>query len=243
MAYFYNYPLINYQFGSETYPVTFQDISAYVDIIDNIKDDISFYIKYTILEGDRADIVSKKIYGSPDFYFTFYMMNDNIRERGWPLSSRDLEDRILLNHPNFVVTTKDNISDKLLVGTQIAGNSSGAVGTIIKRNLDLGQLIIKLNTGSVNFVKDEVITHDTGSGLETATTSSATKEFLSTHHYVDGDLRWRDVDPFQDPPAIYTPVTVEDHYGDQNNELKEIRIIKPDSMQTVYRAFQEALAS
>jgi len=242
MAYFYNYPLIDYKFGNETYPVTFQNISAYVDIIDNIKDDIAFYTKYTILDGDRPDIVSKKIYGSPDFYFTFYIMNDNLRERGWPLNARDLEDRIRLNHPNFVVTTKDNISNKLLVGNIVNGNTSGASGVIIKRQLDLGQLVIKLDKGSPDFDKNEVITHDTGTGIESAIITTATKEYLSVHHYVDENGEWQDVDPFQDPPSIYKPVLVEDWYSEQNNELKQIRVIKPDSMQTIYRAFQESLS-
>ena len=48
MLYFTNFSNISYNFGDEPDPVTFQNISIYADIIDQIKDDITFANKYTI---------------------------------------------------------------------------------------------------------------------------------------------------------------------------------------------------
>ena len=63
MAYFYNFPNVAYKFCNEESITAFQDISAYVDIIDQIKDDVNFYQFYNVLDGDRPDIVSFKLYG------------------------------------------------------------------------------------------------------------------------------------------------------------------------------------
>ncbi len=55
MSYFKNYPTINYRFGDETTSTQFQDIGAYIDLIDRVKDDISYYEEYNLRDGDRPD--------------------------------------------------------------------------------------------------------------------------------------------------------------------------------------------
>mgnify|MGYP007082159866 CR=1 FL=1 len=41
--YFAPFPLLQYSFGTGEDPVLFQNISAYIDLVDQIKDDISYY--------------------------------------------------------------------------------------------------------------------------------------------------------------------------------------------------------
>ena len=50
--------------------------------------------------------------------------------------------------PNTVLNTRENVSTKFKVGQIVTGNTSGASGKIIKRNLMLGQIVIE---GEVNF--------------------------------------------------------------------------------------------
>mgnify|MGYP001372679124 CR=1 FL=1 len=64
-----------------------QNLTSYVEVVDSIKQNSSFYSKYQILEGDRPDQVSQKLYGTPNYHWTFYIMNDNIRASGWPLTN------------------------------------------------------------------------------------------------------------------------------------------------------------
>ena len=82
MRYMQQLHAILYKFGNETKPVFFPELNAYVDILDQLKVDQSFYEDYTILSGDRPDIVSNKLYNNPDYYWTFYMLNDHLRESG-----------------------------------------------------------------------------------------------------------------------------------------------------------------
>ena len=57
-TYFENFPTVSYQFGVKLPAVAYQNLTAYVDIIDQIKDNIAFYRNYYIQEGDRPDPVS-----------------------------------------------------------------------------------------------------------------------------------------------------------------------------------------
>ena len=53
--FFKNFGLTNYRFGDYESPVLFNNLTQYVDIIDQIKDQTSFYNKYTIVAGERPD--------------------------------------------------------------------------------------------------------------------------------------------------------------------------------------------
>jgi len=50
-----------------------------------------------------------------------------------------------------------------------------------------------------------------------------------------------DIDPTLDAPAILTEITHYDRYVRKNNELKEIRVIKPDLINEVSSAFFQSI--
>ena len=80
--YFKNFEFTKYKFGDNTNQDTFNNITQYVSLIDQIKNNIAFINKYQILSGDRPDTVAHKLYGNMDYYWTFYLMNDHLRLSG-----------------------------------------------------------------------------------------------------------------------------------------------------------------
>ena len=80
--YFKNFGFAEYRFGNNTDIDLVQNITKYVDLIDQIRNNISFTEKYNILSGDRPDVVSHKLYGTMDYYWTFYLMNEHVRLSG-----------------------------------------------------------------------------------------------------------------------------------------------------------------
>ena len=91
MKYFNEFQDTLYNFGNEALPTLTQDITRYVDVIDQVKDDISFLTFYTVREGYRPDQVSVQLYDTPLFYWTFYLLNDDIRQQGWPLNNFEFQ--------------------------------------------------------------------------------------------------------------------------------------------------------
>lgn len=249
MLFFRNFPRTAYIFGDKetqggeqvTYEL-FQDISLYSDVIDQIKDNVSFYRKYTIQENDRPDQVSFKLYGTPEHHWTFFVLNNHLKARGWPLTSKQLEDVVKRDFPHYTIRTKDDLTGILLVGQNASGSTSGARGEILRRNLDLGLVTI---AAQKDFIAGETvrnISYEQGtSGSVTA--NSVMKEYLSPHHYEDANGNWVDIDPSLDPPAIYTEITQYDRYVTKNDELKDIRVIKPELIQEVSSAFFQAIRS
>ena len=141
-TYFNNFPTIGYNFGNEITTNIAHDLTVYVDLIDQLKDNGTTYETYSILDGDRPDHVSYKIYGDTSFYWTFYYLNDKLRRQGWPLSYRELTARVKKIYPNSTLVIREHLATKFHVGETITGSTSGATGVILRRNLHLGQLII-----------------------------------------------------------------------------------------------------
>ena len=88
--FFENFPLVNYTFGDEGIRSIFQNISAYTDIFQALIDDDTQYETYQVTDIDRPDTLSYALYDTPEFYWTFYLLNPDLITRGWPISENEL---------------------------------------------------------------------------------------------------------------------------------------------------------
>jgi len=57
-------------------------------------DDVVNYTKYQIKDGDRPEIVSNLLYGDPKYHWTFFLLNDSLKQgkSGWPMSSSEFDE-------------------------------------------------------------------------------------------------------------------------------------------------------
>ena len=241
--YFKNFEFAEYRFGNNTDIDLAQNLTQYVDLIDQIKNNISFTEKYNILSGDRPDVVSFKLYGTMNYYWTFYLMNDHLKLSGWPLNNDEILDQVKSKYPNRVLTTTSEIGALFPVGQVIEGQSSSAIGEIVKRNLDLGQLFVKLTQGT-SFTAGETIsyvdTSATGSPTRTLSITGETEQYNAVHHYEDNGVQV-DIDPFSGPGVSLTPITYRDRLESRNDALKEIVVIRPEQITAIVSEFQRFL--
>lgn len=248
--FFQNFPIVPYKFGDETSITPFQNISANNYIIDQVVDDTTFYTIFTIEDGDRPDVLSYKLYGTVDYYWTFYFLNEDIRESGWPMSNLDVFEKAKVHYPHRVITTKaalgqdGDISDIFLVGDRVRGVTSSTVtGTVIRRNLDMGQIVI--NTTD-NYRSERV--HGTGELIEAnEQTASRTyvfsdvEQYNAVHHYENSDGETVDIDPFTQVTTGLTPITYLNRMQKRNDALKEIKAFKPDIVTQINSEWQKLL--
>ena len=241
--YFKNFGFAEYKFGNNTDIDLSQDLTKYVDLIDQVRNNVSFTEKYNILSGDRPDVVSHKLYGTMDYYWTFYLMNEHVRLSGWPLNNDEILDQLKSKYPNRVLTTTSEIGALFPVGQVIEGQSSSAIGEIVKRNLDLGQLFVKLTQGT-KFTAGETIsyvdTSATGSPTRTLSITGETEQYNAVHHYEDNGVQV-DIDPFSGPGVSLTPITYRDRLESRNDALKEIVVIRPEQITAIVSEFQRFL--
>lgn len=242
MAYFRYFPRDFYRFGDEESTSIFSNISAYAEVVDSIRDNVAFFQDYYIQEGTRPDQVSYELYNTPQYHWTLYLMNPILRERGWPLSNREVIRCAQRACPGVTIVTRNSIFDKMLVGQLVHGNTSAAEGVVTSRVIDLGLINVRPTLGT--FISGEQIS-STGANdeLEIITATSITPEYLAPFYYKNAAGETVDIDPLVGPGALLTEVTRLDHGLAKNEELKSIKVIKPSSIRQVVRSFREAVAS
>lgn len=242
MKYFQDFQNLLYLFGDEDKATIFQDLSRYANVVDQIKDDVTFLNFHTIQDGFRPDQVSIQLYETPLYYWTFYLLNDDIRQQGWPLINGEFQTYIQKIFPNKTVTTRDNISAKFKVGQTITGATSGASGVILRRDLSLGQMVVQLTTTRTFTTTGELLQSTNASGVvETVTSSSSANEYQAVHHYLRDDEILQNYNPLDGPGAQDTPVTFEEVWFNNNDSLKLIRVIKPSLISKVVTSYKKSL--
>ena len=240
MTYFRDFPTVQYLFGDEKTTDLFRNISIYSDVIDQVRNSVTSYQDYYIQSGERPDQASFTIYDTEDYYWTFYLMNGKIRERGWPLSQQAVYEKATKIYSQLILTTRTTLTDKFKVGQTISGNISGHSGKIVHRELDLGQLYISSNTGT--FTAGETIESTNTSGVvETIVLHSTSSQINAAHHYENASKEVVDIDPTTGPGAGITEVTWLERLISQNDELRQIKVVRPRHIIQVTEAFKDAL--
>lgn len=242
MKYFNYFPNVAYTYGNESSLTLANNITVYADIVDTIKDNTSFYNDYYLHEFERPDQLSQRLYNTPNYHWTFFLMNEKLRESGWPLSNRDLLTKAMKDYPGKTITTKTTLTDRFKIGQTITGNQSSATATIDHRHLDLGQLV--LSNVVDDFVAGETVTSVNSEGtVESILVTSFSNEFESAHHYTNSSGEYVDIDPAVGPGVLLTEVTYLDRLLEANENLKQIRVIKPSVIDDIVNAFREAVRS
>jgi len=245
--YFKNFPVIGYQFGDSSEVAMFHKLSSYADLIDRVQDNITTYSYYEIQDFDRPDSLSYKLYGTTEYYWTFFLMNDNLREQGWPMTSQDLYEFSDVAYPywaaDFIVTNLDTLDSAVSLvstvsqlypaGTEIKIVDSLAAeidGTIISKNLETGELIVNAPNATLDKNYDFIKYAD---GSNEIKITDLVKQKNGTHHFIDTDENIIGVCDF----GTKIPITNEENLINVNNSLKQIKVIKQDFVSKISAEF------
>jgi len=265
--YFRNFPLTNYYFGDEKYSVLFQKINAYIDLLDQAKNLVTAYQYHNILEYERPDTVSMNLYGTPNYGWTFFLLNDNIRLQGWPVDNLRLYTLAESYYPNIVVTTTQNVgyTQNVKVGDTVSLFSDPAqTGKVVKIDQELGQIYIERDS---LFSKNSgyIISVDNPLDINLAVPfTSQLAQGNAIHHWENDSGEYQDIldstgkyieiygDYGDDEEAPWrelvfkstvnlTPVTYVSRLRDINESLKRIKVIKPESIEAFVTEFNRLL--
>lgn len=171
--FFNSFPTTKYNFSEADNPVEIADIFRQIKVVDKRFDAATPYQFYEV-QDERPDQLSNRLYGDPNYHWIFFIINDTLKggHKDWPMTNIELRDYIETKYPsdNYTITlfrtaedpfNFNSIHNKFAVGDTLRGLNSGAQATILKRNPEVNQLVIKYTT-STKFAPDEQIV-DVGS--------------------------------------------------------------------------------
>ena len=102
--FFKQFPKTQYSIENDAILTNVTDYFRYVDIVERLANNLYAYKKVQIGHGERPDVLSQRLYGTPDYYWTFFICNDSLKEglSIWPKSDPEIK--------NFIANQYKNIS-------------------------------------------------------------------------------------------------------------------------------------
>ena len=96
--FFKQFPNTEYDLRENNRPIIIKDIFRHVDVNEIFAEDVINYTYYDVLEGERPDQVSQNLYGTPDYYWTFFIVNESLKNglTDWPKDPTTLENEFAL---------------------------------------------------------------------------------------------------------------------------------------------------
>ena len=257
MSFFKQFPKIGYDFNRNGVLQNMVDLYRTVRPLPAFLDDISGYKFYDVINGERPDLVSGRLYGTSQYYWTFFVVNEHLHDgyRAWPLSQEALQTYINKQYDGFVIETapkitsgpdgafENSLSGRFQIGETITGGTSGASGTLTKKITDLSQLVIQNVTGT--FQAPEPVS---GSLSNDGVSSHAVYKYIDAPYYYYDEAD-KDKKPITNAlhidGGVYTSntkyVSNRQHIEQKNDEYSRIRYIDPQYINKFIREFDNLL--
>ena len=233
MKYFKYFPTLEYDFDANGQTRTIVDSFRFAKIITSFKDDITFYRFYDIPDGERPDHTSNSLYGTPDYYWSFFIANPELKTlEDWPLANADLTKKLSHNYKgNVLKIATFDFFNKFTVGETVNGLVSGATAVVEGKNTSLGWVSVGAITGTF---QAEIIQGQTSG--DTATITGSVEKLKATHHYENGD--GVTVPRNTAGAAIVTNLQYEQAL---NETRKRIKVIRPEAVDRVVKQFRKVI--
>ena len=271
MAFFKLFPKIGYDLANNGVLQNVVNIYRSVRPLREFIDDISAYKLYEIKNGERPDIVSQRLYGTPDYYWTFFIINDYLHDglASWPMSSEALLEYMKTEYNGYAITTQpiikrnsdllitdheNSLAGRFTLGEIITGSSSAATGKLTKKNIDMNQLIVQDTTGA--FIGSPA-TAGGGSNTTEVVTGTTSEDSVDTYKvftYLDAPFSYYDEEDAgkrisynglhitgNPPDSNLFFITNREHLETANDKRSSMRVIAPEYISQFVDKFEELL--
>ena len=103
IMFFNQFPKTVYSIQNDAIQNTITDYFRYVGVIDRLAQSTFAYSTIDILDSERPDTLSYRLYGTPDYYWTFFISNDFLKEglSAWPKGDSEIKNHIANQYKNI----------------------------------------------------------------------------------------------------------------------------------------------
>jgi len=269
MSFFKQFPKVPYDIFRNGINQNVTDLFRSVKPVPEFIDDPSVYKFYEIKNGERPDIVSLRLYDTPNYYWTFFVVNSFLHDGlgVWPMSQEDLTEfmekeyngyaittrpEIVLNSDGQVIDHRNSLAGRFEIGEIVTGVESGASGTLTQKNIDTNQLVIQ-NVANGPFIGDPTSPSNPSEIIvgQTSTDSVATYQVYKYidapfYYYLENDRDRRPIDngvhiKGATSTADLAYVSNRQNIVELNDQRSKIRVIDPNYIEKFVNAYETVL--
>ena len=101
--FFNQFPKTLYSIENNAVQTVVTDYFRYVDVVDRLAQNVYAYNMVDIINAERPDTLSFRLYGTTDYYWSFFITNDSLKEglSAWPKSDSELKNHISNQYKNI----------------------------------------------------------------------------------------------------------------------------------------------
>ena len=212
-----------------------KNLTARAKVDDALMNNAGYYETISILDGERPDLLSKRLYNVETYHWTFLLLNPQIKNiwDDWPMSSTQLLDYCTNKYQYLCADTDDDLNNKFTVGETVTGSVSGAKGVVKEIHVNLGYVTIELTSGTFTITGETI--NGATSGSAAACNFVKSQAYAPHHHRDTSGVRVRR----SNVTVPYTLLDYETAITDQNRNLK---VIKSQHLNTIVQAFVSAMS-
>ena len=215
-----------------------KNLTAKAKVSDELINSTGFYQTMEIQDGERPDHLSKRLYNTEDFHWTFLLLNPQIKNiwDDWPMSSGQLIEYCINKYQYLAADTDDSLVDKFTLGETVTGGVSNATGIVKEIHVNMGYIVIEKTSGTFT------VTGETISGVDSQDSVACnfikSQAYAPHHHTDDSTGEW--VPRRAAGTTGFTYIDYESAVTEQNRNLK---IIKPQYVRRLARQFAKTMSS
>ena len=209
-----------------------KNLTAKAKVSDALINNIGYYETVEVIDGERPDHLSQRLYGTDDFHWTFLLLNPQIKNiwDDWPMGSGQLVEYCINKYQYLAADTNETLVDKFILGETVTGSVSSATGIIKEIHVNMGYLVIEKTSGT--FVEAGETLQGGNSSDSVACEFIKSQAYAPHHHVDDSSGEW--VKRRNAGTTAYTYIDYESAVTEQNRQLK---VIKPEHMTAVSTQF------
>ena len=209
-----------------------KNLTAKSKISDELINNAGFYQTIEIIDGERPDHLSQRLYGTDKYHWTFLLLNPQIKNiwDDWPMKYSQLVEYCTNKYQYLAADTDADLNNKFILNETVQGQVSNALGKVKEIHVNMGYVVIEKTSGTFT------VTGETISGLNSSDSVACnfikSQAYAPHHHTDDSTGKW--VPRRAAGTTGFTYIDYESAVTEQNRNLK---IIKPTHIRTVANQF------
>ena len=209
-----------------------KNLTAKAKISDALVDNAGFYETITVIDGERPDHLSQRLYDNDKYHWTFLLLNPQIKNiwDDWPMKYSQLIEYCTNKYQYLAADTDDSLVDKFVLNETVQGQVSGAIGIIKEVHVNMGYVVIEKISGTFTITGETI--YGINSQDSIACNFIKSQAYAPHHHVDDSTGEW--VKRRTAGTTAYTYIDYESAVTEQNRNVK---VIKPSNIRDISRQF------
>ena len=214
-----------------------KNLTAKAKVSDELINNAGFYQTVEVIDGERPDHLSQRLYGSDKYHWTFLLLNPQIKNiwDDWPMKYSQLIEYCIEKYQYLAGDTSDDLNNKFILGETVTGSISNATGKIKEIHVNMGYLVIEKTTGT--FAVDGETIYGVDSQDNVACNFIKSQAYAPHHHTDASTGKW-----VMRRAAGTLPYTYIDYESAVTEQNRNIKVIKAEHINTVAAQFINAMS-